>query len=63
MFWSLVNLAQMLQFALKMVKYLGHVVSAKEVQTNPKKVTAVEQFPTPHDVKTLYHSWDSPPIT
>ena len=62
------NLAQVLQrlrqaglwlkpkkcrFALKEVEYLGHVVSAKGVQTNPKKVTAVEQFPTPHDVKTL----------
>ena len=41
------------RFALKEVEYLGHVVSARGVQTNPKKVTAVEQFPTPLDVKTL----------
>ena len=40
-------------FALKEVEYLGHVVSANGVQTDPKKLRAVEQFPPPHDLKTL----------
>ena len=35
------------------VEYLGHVVSADGVQTDPKKLSAVEQFPTPTEVKSL----------
>ena len=33
------------QFAQEEVEYLGHVVSADGVQTNPKKVDAVRNFP------------------
>ena len=35
------------------VEYLGHVVSAEGVRTDPKKLRAVQQNPTPTDVKTL----------
>ena len=41
------------RFLMKEVEYLGHVVSAQGVRTDPKKVTGVEQFATPLDVKTL----------
>ena len=40
-------------FALERVEYLGHVVSADSVSTNPKKRMAVEEYPVPHDLKTL----------
>ena len=33
------------------IEYLGHVVSGKDISTNPKKVEAVAKWPTP---KTLY---------
>ena len=35
------------------VEYLGHVVSAQGVQTDPKKLQAMAQYPTPTDVKSL----------
>ena len=35
------------------VEYLGHVVSAGGVRTDPKKLRAVENFQTPVDVKTV----------
>ena len=40
-------------FVRNEVAYLEHVVSANSVQTDPKKLKAVEEFPTPLDVKTL----------
>ena len=40
-------------FAQLEVEYLGHVVSAGGVQTDPKKLRAVENFQTPVDVKTV----------
>lgn len=40
-------------FTLEEVEYLGYIVSADGVRTDPKKLVTVEQFPTPHDVKTL----------
>lgn len=45
--------AKKYRFTLEKVEYLGHVVSAEEVRTDPKKVTAVQQFPTPVNVKAL----------
>ena len=39
--------------AREQVEYLGHIVSAKGVQTDPKKLEAVERYPRPTDVKTL----------
>ena len=41
------------QIAREEVEYLGHVVSAEGVGTDPKKLEAVRQYPTPTDVKTL----------
>ena len=35
------------------VCYLGHVVSAEGVRTDPSKLQAILEFPVPHDVKTL----------
>ena len=35
------------------VHYLGHVVSAKGVETDPKKVSCVQEWPIPTDVKEL----------
>ena len=40
-------------FAGEQVEYLGHVVLAGGVQTDPKKLEAVRKFPLPTDVKTL----------
>ena len=41
------------RFALEEVEYLGHLVSADGVRTDTKKLRAVEEFSTPHDLKTL----------
>ena len=35
------------------VVYLGHVVSAEGVRADPRKMSAVQEFPTPVDTKTL----------
>ena len=35
------------------VSYLGHVVSANGVETDPEKIKALSEWPVPHNVKTL----------
>ena len=40
-------------FAQEKVEYLGHVVSAGGISTDPAKLSAISQFPTPTTVKTL----------
>ena len=40
-------------FAQESVEYLGHVVSADGIQTDPEKLRAVHQYPVPTDVRTL----------
>lgn len=41
------------KFFQKSVKYLGHIVSEKGVETNPEKVTALKSWPVPTNLKTL----------
>lgn len=43
-------------FLKKEIKFVGHLVSEKGIATLPSTVSAVLDFPRPHDVKTL-RSW------
>lgn len=45
--------AEKCQFFQSRVKYLGHVVSAEGVATDPAKTEAVSQWPTPRMLKEL----------
>ena len=36
------------------VKYLGHVISAQEIQADPDKVAAVKEWPRPQTAKQLW---------
>ena len=45
--------AEKCQFFQSRVKYLGHVVSAEGVATDPAKTEAVSQWPTPRTLKDL----------
>ena len=45
--------AEKCQFFQSRVKYLGHVVSAEGVTTDPAKTEAVSQWPTPRTLKDL----------
>jgi len=40
-------------FACGEVEYLGHLISGERVRTDPRKTMAMQQWPTPKDVKTL----------
>lgn len=40
-------------FAVDKVQYLGHVVSGEGVATEPEKITAISQWPTPTDATKL----------
>ena len=40
-------------FAQQSINYLGHVVSAQGVSTDPSKVATVQAWPQPSDVKQL----------
>ncbi|CAA7021556.1 unnamed protein product [Microthlaspi erraticum] len=40
-------------FGQKRVEYLGHIISPKGVSTNPQKIKAVENWPTPRTFKEL----------
>ena len=41
------------KFAQIVVEYLGHIVSAKGIHADPKKLQAVKDFPRPEHVKAL----------
>ena len=41
------------EFLQPKVNYLGYVISAEGLQTNPDKVAAVEKYPIPHNLKEL----------
>lgn len=40
-------------FACREVEYLGHVIFGEGVQTHPKKILAMQEWPIPKDVKSL----------
>ena len=40
-------------FAQPKIAYLGHVISAEGVSTDPDKIVAVQQWPTPQNVKEV----------
>lgn len=40
-------------FAQREIKYLGHVISEKGVSTDPSKISAIMQWPTPVNVRVL----------
>jgi hypothetical protein len=40
-------------FAQQSLEYLGHVISAAGVATDPTKIKAVQEWPTPTDLKQL----------
>lgn len=41
------------EFAKQQVSYLGHVISAQGVSTDPSKITAVANWPTPTNTKEV----------
>ncbi|KAI4888737.1 hypothetical protein NFI96_009817, partial [Prochilodus magdalenae] len=41
------------QFCQPRVKYVGHIVSAEGIATDPSKVEAVTNWPLPYDIKSL----------
>ena len=41
------------KFAQLSVEYLGHVISAEGIRTDPKKLQAVRQFPVPTNIRAL----------
>ena len=41
------------KLAQRSVEYLGHIVSEEGVRTDPKKLQAVSEYPTPTDVRSL----------
>lgn len=44
-------------FAQKQVEYLGHIITDKGVATDPSKITAVLNWPTPTNITELIEFW------
>ena len=42
-------------FGCQVVEYLGHILTPDGLKPNPERITAVRQFVTPRDVKTVKH--------
>ena len=41
------------EFLKEQVNFLGHIISAKGISTDPKKVEIIQNFPIPKNVKQL----------
>ncbi|XP_046399957.1 uncharacterized protein LOC124166472 [Ischnura elegans] len=41
------------QFLKSSVEYLGHIITDKGVQPDPRKIIAIKEYPLPHNIKTL----------
>lgn len=41
------------KFAQQSISYLGHVISAQGISTDPSKIKAIQEWPTPHNVKDV----------
>jgi hypothetical protein len=44
-------------FPQRKVDYLGHVISENGVSTDPIKIVAIQQWPSPENVKQFGASW------
>ena len=51
--WPVTSRIWGVTFAQSSVEYLGHLISAQGVATDPKKIEAVQQWPTPRNVSQL----------
>lgn len=47
-----INIAKS-EFGKEEVKFLGHVISTKEISTDPEKIEAIQKFPAPRNIKQL----------
>lgn len=41
------------KFALRQIKYLGHIISSDGIMPDPEKVSAVQEYPVPQSLKDL----------
>ena len=45
------------QFFKKRIHYLGHIVSSKVIETDPKKIEAIVNWPSPRTVHEVRNFW------
>jgi hypothetical protein len=41
------------EFFKEAVEYLGHIISSKGISTDPKKITTIQDWPQPKNIKEL----------
>lgn len=44
-------------FACDRIEYLGHFISAEVIVTDPRKISAVQNWPVPVNIKQLRGFW------